>query len=288
MPDPNPLASPTAAGADRLGPGAGGAGAQVLRRRAEEDGAGGGSLINKVGLGFGGWRLVTRLCKSALPDLSPPGGAREGKGIADAPPPPPLTLPPATCLLVCPLSQANQRNRAVFTFPPSPVQVGSLCRIYYNRIKGPLPANNPRLVFKVRWYCGWHCRLYCGWALPSPAVKVVGAPVQSPTTHEFITNRQSPPHNPPAPLLPLQVGLNKWESIELLAMERCDLKTEGDWWCVVSGPSPGPNGAQGTMAAAAAAADVLCGCMWAHARCCPAMHNASWKSCELGTLGNYC
>ena len=32
-----------------------------------------------------------------------------------------------------------------------------------------------------------------------------------------------------------QVGLNKWDSIQLLPMERVDLGAEGEWWSVVSG-----------------------------------------------------
>ena len=49
--------------------------------------------------------------------------------------------------------EASQGGSQAFTVPAAPVAVGSLCRIFYDRSKGPLPASSAKLVFKVSWQC---------------------------------------------------------------------------------------------------------------------------------------
>ncbi|GAB4813944.1 hypothetical protein N2152v2_000990, partial [Parachlorella kessleri] len=91
--------------------------------------------------------------------------------------------------------ETSQAGSQVFTVPAPPVAVGSLCRIFYDRSKGPLPAASAKLVFKLLRVLG-----------PRPAASAK---------------------------LVFKVGLNKWESIQLLPMERMDtLKSVGDWWSV--------------------------------------------------------
>lgn len=130
-----------------------------------------------------------------------------------APPPPTKTQ---LQRLADAAAAAGQR---VFTLPESSpgkgVPVGTTPTIYYNRAASKLPGN-AAVALKAR------AAGVLGWKGVPPHVPSHG-PAACCLRHRY----QSLPTAPP------QVGFNRWESIELLPMERCPElagHAGGEWW----------------------------------------------------------